>query len=206
MYSFIQFLFFGRWKQKFSLYHALNYLFATFNWIFVQTFQRSYSFRLIESRNWISVEQYRLFNFIISRRSRKRQYYSPPVQSAICHCLPTLSCLTHATPHSIFSQSEHVEASSSPAQLYYKYGKKYSFYWLLLLLPYILNFQWNLKTYPSLPPCLITASTVTSITQILRLLRSFALLLPLSLTLKRLHSYRTPRMGHALLKLTNYSL
>src|SRR6202051_1238898 len=130
----------------------------------------------------------------------------PPVQSAICHCLPTLSRFTHATPHTIFSQSEHVEASSSPAQLYHKYGRKHSFHWLLLLLPYILNFQWTLKTHASLPPRLITASTVISMTQMLPLLRSLVLLLPLSLTLKRLRSHGTSRMGHVLLKLTNHSL
>jgi hypothetical protein len=41
----------------------------------------------------------------------------------------TLSCFTHTTPHPIFSQSEHVEASSSPTQLYHKYGRKHSFHW-----------------------------------------------------------------------------
>ena len=74
------------------------------------------------------------------------------------------------------------------------------------LLTYILNFQWILKTHASLPPRLIMASTVTSMTQILHRLHSLVLLLPLFLTLKRLRSHGTPRMGHILLKLTNHSL
>jgi len=73
------------------------------------------------------------------------------------------------------------------------------------LLTYILNFQWILKTHASLPPCLIMASTVTSMTQILHRLHSLALLLSLSLTLKRLRSHGTLAIALGL-KLTNHSL
>ena len=72
------------------------------------------------------------------------------------------------------------------------------------LLTYILNFQWILKTHASLPPRLIMASTVTSITQILHRLYSLALL-SLSLTLERLRSYRTLAIALGL-KSTNHSL
>jgi hypothetical protein len=73
------------------------------------------------------------------------------------------------------------------------------------LLTYILNFQWILKSHASLPPRLIMASTVTSITQILHRLHSLALLLSLSLTLKRLRSHGTLAMALGL-KSTNHSL
>jgi hypothetical protein len=123
----------------------------------------------------------------------------PPVQSAICHCLPTLSCLTHATPHSIFSQSEHVEASSSPAN--YTIGMaEITASTGHALLPYILNFQWTHKIHALLRHRLIT---VTFMTQRLHRLRSHALLLR-SLSLSRLRSPGTPAIALGL-KSTNHS-
>ena len=38
----------------------------------------------------------------------------PRSKATFRHCLPTLSRFTHATPHTIFSQSEHVEPSILP--------------------------------------------------------------------------------------------
>jgi hypothetical protein len=112
----------------------------------------------------------------------------------------TLSCFTHTTPHPIFSQSERVEASSSPAQLHHKYGRIYSFHWLYFTYLYP-QFQWTYKIHASLPHRLIT---VTFITQRPHHLRSLALLLSLSLALKRLHSHGTPVMALGL-KSTNHS-
>jgi hypothetical protein len=111
----------------------------------------------------------------------------------------TLSCFTHATPHPIFSQSEHIEASSSLVQLYYKYGKKHSFHWLSFTCLYP-QLQWIYKIHVLLYYYLIM---VTFIIQILYYLYSLALLLSLSLIRKRLRSYRTLAMA---LKLTNYSI
>ena len=108
--------------------------------------------------------------------------------------------LTLTTPHPIFSQSERVEASSSPTQLDHKYGKKHSFHWphFTSLYPQL---QWTHKIHASLPHRLITA---TFMMQRPHHLRSLALLLSLSLTLKRLHSHGTLAMALGL-KSTNHS-
>jgi hypothetical protein len=111
----------------------------------------------------------------------------PPVQSALCHRLPTLSCITHATPHSTFSQSEHAEASSSPASCTISMAENTASTGYPLL-TYILNLKWTHKIHASLPHRLITA---TFMTQILHPLHSLALLLSLSLIRKRLHSLGT---------------
>ena len=69
-------------------------------------------------------------------------YYPPPrLKAPFCHRLPTLSCFTHATPHPIFSQSEHVEASSSPASCTISMAENTASTGHTLL-AYILNFQW----------------------------------------------------------------
>jgi hypothetical protein len=86
----------------------------------------------------------------------------------------------HASPH------EHVEASSSPAQLYHKYGKKHSFHWPYFTCLYP-QLQWTHKIHASLRHRLIT---VTSIIQILHL-RSLDLLLSLSPIRKRLRNHGT---------------
>jgi hypothetical protein len=113
----------------------------------------------------------------------------------------TLSCFTHTTPHSIFSQSEYAEASSSPVQLYHKYGRKHSFHWPYFTCLYP-QLQWIHKIHASQPSH--RPITVTSITRILRRLYSLALLLSLSLVHRRLRNHGTPAMALGL-KSINYS-
>ena len=130
---------------------------------------------------------------------RGRNTIPPPVQSALCYRLPTLSYITHATPHSTFSQLEHVEASSSPASYTISMAENIASTGYPLL-TYILNLKWTYKIHALLLYRLITA---TFIIQILYSLYSLALLLSLSLIRKRLYSYRTLVIA---LILTNHSL
>jgi hypothetical protein len=103
-------------------------------------------------------------------------------------------------PHPIFSQSEHVEASSSPAQCTISMAENAASTGHPLL-TYILSFKWTHKIHASLPHCLIT---VTFMTQRPHYLHSLALLLSLSLIHRRLLNYGTPAMALGL-KLTNHS-
>jgi hypothetical protein len=84
----------------------------------------------------------------------------PRSKAPFCHCLPTLSCLTHATPHSTFSQLERVEASSSLTSYTISMAENTASTGYPLL-TYILNFKWTYKIYASLPHRLIIATFMT---------------------------------------------